>query len=1268
MKIKNLAATIAALLMVIVGTAAADRLPASGRQLEAASESAAVADRQASRPITAHIGRSGANAKQLDYATRELNSVFIPEQGVSGKHIYIVQFEEAPLATYRGGIEGLKATSTRGAGQLDAKSAASVAYLGYLSAKQAGYRQKIAAKIGSTEVKFTYQHALNGFAMRMTQQDAMQVAGIPGVKRIERERIHELDTDRGPIFIGAPGVWDGTATGGLEAQGEGLIIGIIDSGVNGASPANGRDVHPSFAEIGGDGYVHTNPLPGFLGECEDDASLCNNKLIGRYSFVDDELTQPGDPQSQDTDGHGSHVMSTAGGNVLLDVPIIDADGEPSAFTFDQVSGVAPHANLIAYKVCAPGCGTSAINAAIDQSIEDGADAINMSISGGPESPWTDSTALAFLNARAAGVFATTSAGNDGPNPSTAAVGKNAPWILSVAALTHDRAFPQKELTDFSGGDTPPPADIMGTGVTGGYTGPIVYAGDFPTGNGSANDTEPEQCLEPFPADTWTDGEIVVCDRGTIARVAKCQNVRDGGAAGCVVANPTPDTLNNDPHVIPAIHIDDVDRVALLTWLASGSDHMATITPTGPVVPDPAAGDIVGDFSSRGPAGFDYLVPNVAAPGIDIFAAGADLMFEHPGFATPELDDDPSVAAAFGIISGTSMAAPHAAGAATLLKQVHPDWTDAEIHSALVSTANPDLLREDGTPADPNDAGGGRIRVDLAAQAGLVLDETQANFLAADPDTGGDPSTLNLALLSSAACLETCDFQRTLKAVAAGTWDISATNAVLSVTPAQFTLAAGETQVIDIAVDVTGSPTDEFTFGRVVLTPQGTGLPEQALPIAISPSAGNIPDTIEIEATADSGSETISVMTLALAEFDAQVIGLDEATQSLLELAEDSDTDPFNNPGDGTSTLFVSVPANALRFVAETFNSESPDLDLFVGVDFNADGMVDVADELVCVSATFSADEICDLGLPGGFPAFDWWIVVQNFAASAAGAIDEFTLATTIVDANNDGNLTVEGPDGPVATGEPYDITLTWDADMEVGDIFYGFVAIGTDPGSPGDLAPQVAIRLERVSSVSFTSTPDTEASVGEAYSAEIAADDAQGEDLSFSAVVLPDWLTLTDNGDGTATLSGTPAADDLGANPVSIEAGDGDETSTQEFVITVADTSPPVITLSGNSTITLTVGQMFDDPGATATDNVDGDLTSEIVTTGEVDTQTPGTYTVSYNVTDAAGNPAATVMRTVTVVAEDDDDDGPFGIGASGAWSLLMLIPLFGAGRRRRTA
>jgi glucose/arabinose dehydrogenase len=82
-----------------------------------------------------------------------------------------------------------------------------------------------------------------------------------------------------------------------------------------------------------------------------------------------------------------------------------------------------------------------------------------------------------------------------------------------------------------------------------------------------------------------------------------------------------------------------------------------------------------------------------------------------------------------------------------------------------------------------------------------------------------------------------------------------------------------------------------------------------------------------------------------------------------------------------------------------------------------------------------------------------------------------------------------------------------------------------------------------------------------------------------------------------------------------------------------ADTTAPVITLLGNAAVTLTVGDAYTDAGATATDDVDGDISADIVTVNPVDNTAVGSYAVTYNVSDAAGNPATEVMRTVDVVA-----------------------------------
>ena len=85
------------------------------------------------------------------------------------------------------------------------------------------------------------------------------------------------------------------------------------------------------------------------------------------------------------------------------------------------------------------------------------------------------------------------------------------------------------------------------------------------------------------------------------------------------------------------------------------------------------------------------------------------------------------------------------------------------------------------------------------------------------------------------------------------------------------------------------------------------------------------------------------------------------------------------------------------------------------------------------------------------------------------------------------------------------------------------------------------------------------------------------------------------------------------------------------------DTTPPVITLLGSDPLELTVGAVYANPGATANDDVNGDISGQIVVGGDtVDTSAPGSFTVTYNVSDAAGNPAAQVTRTVNVSAAPD--------------------------------
>ena len=255
-----------------------------------------------------------------------------------------------------------------------------------------------------------------------------------------------------------------------------------------------------------------------------------------------------------------------------------------------ISGVAPHANIIAYAGC---CTLSALTASIDQAIIDGVDVINYSI-GSPSASdvWNDFDTVGFLDAREAGIFVATSAGNEGPGPETVGSPADAPWLTSVGASTHDRPLDQRSRRHDRWRHRRP-ADITGKGFTVGYgPAPIVYAGDF----GDA------LCQTPFPAGTWTNGEIVVCDRGDHARVDKGA-MRSRPAAPAASSWPTtPPTATRSSGMrtsFPAVHISYDDGEVLKAWLASGTrphgHHHGRI---GVCIDDPVSATSSPAFSRR----------------------------------------------------------------------------------------------------------------------------------------------------------------------------------------------------------------------------------------------------------------------------------------------------------------------------------------------------------------------------------------------------------------------------------------------------------------------------------------------------------------------------------------------------------------------------------------------------------------------------------------------------------------------------------------------
>jgi uncharacterized repeat protein (TIGR01451 family) len=753
--------------------------------------------------------------------------VFESRQGIDleGEQVYLVRLQDPPLASYRGGISGLPATnpSARGESELSLESAESQAYRDYLLAKQAQLVSDLEGMFGrKLSVMYQYYAATNGMALSLTANEAEIVRSLPEVAFIQPNFQRQLDTDTTPAWIGAPGLWDGTTTGGLPGtKGEGIIVGIIDTGIN---PSN-----PSFADIGEDGYDHTNPWGSgnYVGVCDPANSLydstfpCNDKLIGAWGYT---TVNGGDPR--DYQGHGSHTASTSAGNYTTAQVVGN-----TISTSRQISGIAPHANIVAYAAC---CDGATLTAAIDQAVVDGVDVLNYSIgSAAPSDPWTDSDSLAFLSARDAGIFVSGSAGNNGPDPSTVGGPNDAPWIMSNAASTHSRQV-TNALVNMSGGSTTPPPDLFGLSFSAGY-GPakIVYAGNY----GDA------LCLNPFAGGTF-NGEIVICDRGNNARVDKGANVQAGGAGGMILVNAAVNgnQLVSDDHYLPAVHLSYADGVVLKAWVNDGGpQHNGTIRGTL-FETNPAWGDVIGDFSSRGPnrAALDILKPNVSAPGVSVLAA--------VGIGDPNPPE-------WTFYDGTSMASPHGAGSAALLKDLHPTWTPAEIQSVLMMTAFQDLTDYDGTLPDPFDMGSGRIDLSLASKTGLVMNETRANYEAANPDTGGNPSTLNMPSLGKGACYQTCSWNRTFRSTLSTgmTWtiDLSALGGMdLTVSPTSFNIPAGGTQAITVNADVRRATPNAWAFGEVRLIPSDPAVPTLHLPVGAFANSGNSPQVFDKTANID----------------------------------------------------------------------------------------------------------------------------------------------------------------------------------------------------------------------------------------------------------------------------------------------------------------------------------------------------------------------------------------------------------------------------------
>ncbi|MEV6150067.1 S8 family serine peptidase [Nonomuraea sp. NPDC052129] len=746
-----------------------------------------------------------------------------PEQ----QKTYIVQMAADPVVTYEGDVAGLSETKPQRGEKIDPRSTEVTRYVDHLR----GRHDAALKKVGGEKV-YEYAYSYGGFAARLTASQASQLRAMSDVVTVVEDKKVSVQTSSTPSFLGLDargGLWDqlGGPTGKRRGKGagEGLVIGVIDSGIWPASKSfDGRDA---------DGKPY-GPVRGFHGTCAtgspDDSwnsGMCNGKLIAAKHFdagwggdagVKEQL--PWEFLSpRDYNGHGTHTSSTSGGNYG-----VSATGAAAAF--GKISGIAPRARIAAYKALWSTQDASTANgyysdlvAAIDQAVADGVDVINYSVSG-TQSDFLDPAEMAFLSAAEAGVFVAAAGGNSGPAAAT--VAHPSPWVTTVAAGTHNRGT-QGSAT-LGNGTTYSGASLAATKV-----GPAPLVDATAAGLPGADPTRLAQCYAARDNDgkalldpAKVKGKIVVCDRGETPRVNKSVAVAEAGGVGMILTNTDENSLNADLHSLPTVHLAVKDRQAVKDYAAANG---ATATIDQAKINNNTPAPYVAEFSSRGPlyaAGGDLLKPDVIAPGQDILAA-----FAPPGANGAE----------FNISSGTSMAAPHVAGLAALLKDLHPDWSPMAIKSALM-TSGSDIL--DGPGTDPSvifSQGAGHVTPNSAADPGLVYDSGIKDWIAflcattkgvseqvcdalAKKGYSLQARELNVPSISLGRMAGTQTVTRKVTNVGRSTATYTASTAGLTgitakVTPSRITLRAGQTKSFAVSFTRTTAPMNSYQGGRLI---------------------------------------------------------------------------------------------------------------------------------------------------------------------------------------------------------------------------------------------------------------------------------------------------------------------------------------------------------------------------------------------------------------------------------------------------------------------
>ncbi|KAG9141736.1 hypothetical protein Leryth_018116 [Lithospermum erythrorhizon] len=412
----------------------------------------------------------------------------------------------------------------------------------------------------SSRILHSYRHVLSGFAAKLTFAEVEEMKKNDWFISAMREKVYTLHTTHTPSFLGLHqnlGYWKDSQ------YGEGIIIGVLDTGI---TPG-----HPSLSDEG------MPPPSKWKGKC-DGGITCNNKLIGAKNLVNSS-----EPAIDDV-GHGTHTSSTAAGNFVSNANVLgQANG--------TAAGIAPRAHVAMYKVCLLwDCESSTIMAALDAAIEDGVDVISYSLGGGSSTFDEDPLYVGAFSAMRKGIFVSTSAGNEGPHSAT--LSNEAPWVLTTGASSTDRDLKSTvvlgDKQELDGQSAFQPTDFISRML------PLVYPGVKDEKSDAA------YCVPGSLDGVLVGKDIVICrNGGLVSRVEKGQTVKDAGGAAMILINAKVDgyTTEAETHVLPTSHVRDKKAPA------------------------------VSQFSARGPsiASPGILKPDIIGPGSGILAAWPNSM-------------------------------------------------------------------------------------------------------------------------------------------------------------------------------------------------------------------------------------------------------------------------------------------------------------------------------------------------------------------------------------------------------------------------------------------------------------------------------------------------------------------------------------------------------------------------------------------------------------------------------------------------------------------